>query len=429
MDVARRLRHSQFLRHNAIFFFGSVLVGALNYLYYPVLGRLMAPASFGEVQTIVSLFLQLSIFLTVLSLVVVNIVTNTTGEGQRNELVFEFEKLAVAVAVVLVISSLVFGKQLQSFLQFTSPWPFVLLALAVLVNVPFTLRAAVLRGKQRFGLVSAANIIAAGGKIALSAGLVLIGLSTSGAIGGLVLAQLAAGVFVVVWAFKLGLRHARGRRRFGLPDMRRLAPELKYGLFVLVGSLAITLQYSIDVIVAKHYFDAHTAGLYAGIASVARVIFFLTVSVSQVLLSAVRLRHRPQQNSQLLFRSLILVSIVGLPALLLLAITPGTAVKLLMGGSYEALSPLLPRLSLAVFIVSILNLLAIYYLALRRYSVAIVAALGMALTYVLLLWRHQTPADIVDSMLLGSIATLCLFGLWAAINKALGGSQWQTNEG
>lgn len=421
----QRLGNNQFLRHNAVFFFGSLAVGALNYVYYPVIGRLLEPTAFGEVQTLVSIFLQLSIFLTVLSLVIVNIVTNTADEQRRNALVFEFERLALVVSLAVLFLSLVFQHQLQNFLQFESAWPFPLLALCMVVTVPFILRGALLRGKQRFGLVSAGNLIAAGAKILFSAVLVTLGLGTIGAIGGIVAAQTAAWIFIGLWAYRLGLKHEPGKR-LRLPNMRLLLPELKYGAFVLLGSLAITLQYSIDILVVKHYFDAHVAGLYAAVAAVARVIFFLTASISQVLISAVRMHNAPSKNKALLVKSAVLLGALGLPALGLLCFAPGPIIRLLMGSAYEGLAALLPRLAIAIFVVSVINLLVAYYLALRRYGIAIAVALGVVATFVLLLWQHQTPAAVVNSLLVGSLVMLGLASAWVISVRLQGGAAWQT---
>lgn len=413
MRLAHRLSHSQFLRHNTVFFIGSVTVGALNYLYYPILGRMLAPASFGEVQTLVSLFLQVSIFLSVLSLISVNIVANADNERQRNALVLEFEKLALVISFVLLIGAIIFGKQLQNFLQFDSETPFILLALAVMVTVPFTLRGAFLRGKHRFGLASISNLVASGGKILLSAALVAGGLGTAGAIGGLVLAQAFACALVAWWTFRLGLRLQEGQRRVSMPNMRLLLPELRYGLIVLLASLAITLQYSIDIIIVKHYFDAHTAGLYAGIASAARVIFFLTASFSQVLMPMVKLKNPASENRQLLHKSIILFGALSVPTLLIFAGLPKLVIGLLMGHSYVAMSGLLPRLSLAIFLISILNLFVSYYLALRRYGIAAVTVIGALITYALMLIHHQNVASVVNGLLVGSTAMLGLLVLWA----------------
>lgn len=164
-NLLRSARRSQFLKDNAVYLFGSIAVGAFNYLYYPVLGRLLAPSAFGEVQTLVSLFLQLGIFLSVLGLVTVNIVANYKDEAQRNALVLEFEKLAFVLSLGLLALTIIFQSKLQEFLQFESPWPFVILMLSLVATVPFTFRGAFLRGKKRFGVAAISNVLGAAGKL------------------------------------------------------------------------------------------------------------------------------------------------------------------------------------------------------------------------------------------------------------------------
>jgi O-antigen/teichoic acid export membrane protein len=420
MHVVDRLRNSQFLRHNAIFFLGSVLVGALNYLYYPVIGRLMEPTDFGEVQTLISLFLQFSIFLTVFSLVVVNIVANVTDQTKRNVLVLEFEKLGIFISLVLLLATFLAQSALKDFFQFSESGPFVMLALALVVTVPFTMRGAFLRGKQQFGKASISSLVGAAGKLAFSVGLVMAGLSTAGAIGGLVAAQALGCVLVVWWAYRAGLR-SQGNR-FALPKLGLLLPELKYGLLVLVSMLVITLQYSADVVVIKHFFDAHTAGLYAGVASVARIIFFLTASVAMVLMPSVKMSNTPQENRRFLLKSFILFGGLSLPVLALFALAPEFVVGLLMGSSYKDMAHLLPQLSLAICIISALNLFVSYYLSLRRYGLAAVTVLGALITYALMFSNHSSVDAVVGSLLAGSTAMLGILVIWISISRRKGGN-------
>ena len=395
-------------------------VGALNYLYYPVLGRMLNTSAFGEVQTLVSLFLQLSVFLMVLSMVIVNIVANYADEARRNKFIFEFEKLALLTGAILLVASLAFSRQLQVWLNFENSWPFALLGLAVLVSVPFILRGAYLRGHQKFGLVAAGNIVAAGGKLVLSVVLVLLGLGTIGAMGGVVLAQIVACGIVVWWAARLGLKGRGGTKKISAPDFKLLAPELRYGGVVLAASLAITLQYSMDIIVIKHYFDADTAGIYAGIAAVARILFFLTASIAQVLISKVKIRSPDAQNQKLLNKSLILLTVISLPVLLCTVFLPSQTVHLLMGKTYVQFAGLLPMLSVSVFIASALNLLAAYYLSLRRFGIATLAVVGAGFTYLFILLHHGSPAEVVESLFLGSAVTLFSVGVWNITERRYG---------
>src|SRR5579872_3150008 len=108
------IRSSTFLRHNAIFFLGAAAAGALNYLFYPILARMLPTGSFGEVQALCSLFAQINIFLGVLGLLTVNVVVNAE-ETQRDQIILELEKLALIVGLALVVITAVAGTSLEHF--------------------------------------------------------------------------------------------------------------------------------------------------------------------------------------------------------------------------------------------------------------------------------------------------------------------------
>lgn len=422
-EKIRALKTSSFVRHNAIFFAGSVGVGALNYLYYPILGRMLPPAAFGEVQTLVSFFLQLSIFLTVLGLVTVNISANYENAESRNRVIFDLERIALVVSLVLLVVSVLARHQLKQFFNFNDSLPFVVLVLAVVVSVPFTFRGAFVRGRHGFGVASISNLIASAAKIVLSAGLVMIGLGTVGAMWGVTAAQFIALVYIAYWARRMGLTRAAGSKWTSRPDMTLLVPELKYAGLVLVTSLVITLQFSIDILVVKHYFDARTAGLYAGIATVARIIFFLTGSISQVLMPMVRLKNTNSENQALFKKSFGLLLLTGVPALAIFMLAPEVVMRILMGSQYDQYASLLPMLSAAIFVVAFVNLVVSYYMALRHYAIALVVIAGAAITYILMFTHHATLRAVIESLLLGSLSMIVMCaGLMA-------GKRWFKNKG
>ncbi len=150
--------------------------------------------------------------------------------------------------------------------------------MAVLLGVPMTFRSGFLRAKKRFGIVSMVGIIAAVSDLVISVVFVLAGWGTTGAIAALVVTQLIAFLCAAHYARRLGFTESLRSGMFRLPDFKLVLPELKYAALVLVGSLAITALYSIDSVAVKHYFDAATAGQYAGISTVGRIIFFLTAT-------------------------------------------------------------------------------------------------------------------------------------------------------
>ncbi len=66
-----------------------------------------------------------------------------------------------------------------------------------------------------------------------------------------------------------------------------------------------------DVLIIKHYFDAETTGLYSGIATIARIIFFVTASISGVLLPHIKLTNRVEENLKTLRKAFGIIFVLG----------------------------------------------------------------------------------------------------------------------
>ncbi len=414
-----KLGRDEFWRHNLVFFAGSMVVAVLNYIYYPVLGRLLSIRDFGEVQTLVSIFLQSTILFNVMGLVTVNVVANRGKKKVKDHIIFELEKLSLIASAVALVTTIILARQLQSFFHFSSFWPFILLSLALMTSVPLTFRQFYLRGRLRFGSSAWSAIWAAGAKLVLSALLVYLGFRSGGAILGIMLAQLVALIYTADRARKAGFLRSENAHKSRWLDLKAIKPELVYGLLVLLVTLIITLQFSLDIIVVKHYFNADIAGLYAGITTIARIIYFVTGSIGIVLMSSVKLDDQLHQNRAILGRSFGLLLALGLPALLLFSLAPDLIIKILLGSKYLAYSSLLPRLGLVMFIISAVGLLLNYYLALRRYGVAIPAVLGAIITYVFILLRHASLVAVINGLFWGSICMLAMVGVWGLINRRM----------
>jgi O-antigen/teichoic acid export membrane protein len=182
---------------------------------------------------------------------------------------------------------------------------------------------------------------------------------------------------------------------------------------VLVCSLAVISMLTIDNLAVKHYFDAHTAGLYAGVATVARILFFLTASISQTLLASLNL-STPAQNKKAMQKSLLLFLAVGAPVLVVFTLAPQFAVGVLMGDAYSQVAGLLPLLAVSIFTISLLNLVVVYFLALKKYAPGIFVIIGFAATLGFTAVHHASPQAVVESLFVGSQISICLIALWLA---------------
>lgn len=417
-----RFKKNSFLKQNLIFFIGSVVVGLLNYAYYPLIGRILAPDSFGEVQTLISIFLQLTIFLNVLSMVIVTIVVNYQDEKVKIRTVVELEKFALILGLLFLLVIAVFAPKLQLLFKFESMLSFIVLALALVFSVPFNFRTAYLRGKKSFIHVSIANILNAFLKLILSLFFIILGWKTLGAVFGIALAQLMALAYAGVYVKKHGL-NIDPKKYLKLPDLKNISTELKYSLTIFIAMFIITVQFSADIVLIKYFFDAETAGLYAGISTIARIIFFLTAPLVQVLLSVVKREQTNNQNLKFLKKTLVLFLAIGGSTLVILTFAPATITHLLVGDKYSAYIHLLPKLSLMIFIVSAINLLTSYFLALKRNSIVFILFLGAVTTFALIFFGIKDLETITSNLVYGSLATAVLLLFWTFAQKLR-----QTNE-
>ena len=113
---------------------------------------------------------------------------------------------------------------------------------------------------------------------------------------------------------------------------------------IAVTILTRTFLYTADVIVVKHFFSPTDAGLYSGVSTVARIIFYITGPVCIVLLPTVKLKNHLKENKKYLNKALLITFVLGTAALLFFLVLPSLSVKMLVGSKFVVMSPLLWKL-------------------------------------------------------------------------------------
>jgi len=400
-QARQAFREYAFFKNNAIFWSASLFVSFLNYLYYPVLGRLMNPVSFGETQTIISIFTQATVFFQVLSLVSIGIINKYPNKETRNKVVNELSRLALIFPLLILLASVVFSLPLKHFFQFTTAVPFYVLALSLLVCVPLSFANSYLQGHKQFKSLSLSNILASATKLILAIILVACGLKTAGAIGGLVGAQIIALIYAV--SRGQGLRSfVRSNLKFHRPDLKLVKPELPYAGMVLITSLTTNLLLSFDILIVKHYFPPAQAGLYTGISIISNIIYYVSGPFAAVMLPSIKQSQARKENYRILRNSLLITAAVGGLVMVIFLIAPHLIVLLLLGRKYAVYSVYLRGLSLALFIMSISNLFIYYHIGLRHFFVAPVVLVGLLSTIYLLIHSHATMGRVVADLVIGA---------------------------
>ncbi len=413
------------IRHNAIFFVGTMGIAVFNYLYYPVIGRLVTVPDFGEIQAVVSLFMQLGIILTAFGYVITNIVSNASSR-EANSLILRLEQLMLVISFVGLLALYGASFFFKDSFKLSSAMPVLMVGLLIIVNIPSTSRAYILQGMKRLKEVSIAGIIYALGKLVLS--VVLIYLMTNdivAAIGGYILAQVLMLAYV---SSKLGGKYVSVKEslkpvqfwKVSKQSKQLIKVELRYGLMITVILSGLALLYSSDTILARLFFEPHELGLYSAASSVARIIFFVTASVAGVLIATVKLGEKAQVNFGTLTKSLMILGLIGGAGVVAFSVAPELFITLLVGKNYAEGAALLPMLSVVMFLCSINNLLAIYQIALRKYMAIIPVVVGVAALGVGLLFYHNTFTEFIGVLLTANAIVCVLLFINIIVEKKRG---------
>jgi O-antigen/teichoic acid export membrane protein len=404
------IKNHDLIRHNMVFFFGSLCIAAFNYLYYPVVSRMVSVSDFGQIQAIISIFMQLGILLTAFGYVVTHIINNEKSRDSSRIVILQIERVTLIIASVVLVFLCLSGYFLRSSLQFTSVLPFILVGLLVILNVPSASRTYILQGLKRLKEVSLSGILFTLGKLILSVILIKAGFSVVAVMVAYILAQ------------TLTLLYLQRKTKNDFPGIREsikfiqlnpptgsqkliIKKELIYGGAIIILLFSVTLLYSFDVVVARLFLSPENAGAYSGISAIARIVYFITASVAGVLIATVKLQDSYNKSRKILVKSFGIVALIGGAAALVFALLPNISVKILLGSNYEHVAYLLPIMGLLMLICSFNNLLVCFQIARRQYRAIFATLIGLSVMIIFLAFKHNSLSDIISGYLISNIVT------------------------
>jgi len=394
----------EFVKNYSVYFTGAMIVAFVNYLFYPVLARFMTLEGFGEVQVLISLFTQFAVITGALSIVVIHVIATQGDTEEKARTITELKKWvwigAFVISLVIAVSSF----YLAGFFNFSTPAPFIALAILLFLSVLPLFANSYFQGKLLYFKTSVSSFIGSAGRIIGAVAMVLLGFGVVGAIIGIALAQL------LVWAYSsYQTRYApelksSAKAEVASVEKSSVVRELRYAGLVLVTNISVVFLFTADILIVKHYLDPTTAGLYAGISTIAKIGYFALGPLATVLLPSVAgdlsARHSSLKTAIIVFFAL------ALPGLLLSYYFYGSIVSVLFGARYMPLAGLLPLATLLMVAVAFAQVFSSYFLALRRTALLWVMPSAVLVTVVLSVVSHASITTILVDMLIGTAVAI-----------------------
>ncbi len=162
-----------------------------------------------------------------------------------------------------------------------------------------------------------------------------------------------------------------------------------------------------DILLVKHYFESYDAGLYASLALIGRMVYFIAWMFVMLLLpKVIHLKKEGKKTSCVLFKYIGYISFLSCIIITCCVLFPETIVQLLFGKSYIGIASLLWKYALATSMFAISNIFAYYYLSLDKYVPVIISGIFGLLQVVLIVWFHESLEQVVHVQILAMFLLL-----------------------
>src|SRR5438445_6725010 len=210
-----------------------------------------------------------------------------------------------------------------------------------------------------------------------------------------------AAVFVgLVVVFCLCIYSLRDHFR-GIGTRVRLRVMAGFSLTAAAGIIGVQILYNQDVILAEHYLNSHDGGIYGGLNKIGTILFFLTLSVSQVLFPrVVEAVAKDQHPGRILLSYADILSALGAGALRVFAVAPGLVVGILFVPSFRDAVPLVFPVGVIGLALALDNLLVQFFMAVHDRVFVPLLALGVLAEGDLIFLFHPRVGQIVLDVLI-----------------------------
>jgi O-antigen/teichoic acid export membrane protein len=382
-----------------VLFAGGLVAGIGGFVYHAIAGRVLGPNLYGDVASIIALYAVFTTPTLILILVLARYSATLTASGTTDSvryLVVRSTQLTALPSLLIIVAGFVLAIPVAAFLHLHSPIPVMWLGVGIAVFWQVGIPRGILQGIQHFSALSANLSLEMAMRCTVLVLLLAAGLGVTGATIS-VLAGVAFAYLAGIYALRAQLR--AGGERAALRSM------VGFSLAATAGTLGILLLYNLDVILAKHFLSSHDAGIYGSLNKIGTILYFLTLSVSQVMfprvVEALASNNHP---GRLLGVSAALMGLLGGGALLVFAVVPGLVVRLLFGAAFIDAQNFIFLVGVIGLALSLNNLLVQFCMAARDVWFIPLLAAAVVLLVASIDLYHAGVRDVVVDVL----ATLLL---------------------
>jgi len=400
----KRIIDHPLISGSIIIFLGSISTSFLNFTFNLYMTRNLSISDYGALA---SLFSLMTLFGLISGAFLPTIVTFAGGYFAKKEydnvrgLFYKIGSISFFIGFSVFIGFFLFSSVIGAFFRIREVYLIPLAGFMVLLGYMSLINTALLQAKLAFTFLSFMNFLSGILRLALGIIFVLSGFKIAGALWA---SALSGFVSYLVTFIPL---------RFIL-SFRTRAPQIEVGKIVAYGTpaaislLCLTSFVTIDIMLVKHFFDSESAGVYAGVSLIGRIVFFLTAPIGMVMFPLIVQRRAKQENYHKDFiLALLLVLIPSLVLTTAYFLIPEFILELATRSDYVQGASLLGIFGIFSTLYALLYLFTNFYLSIRETKIFLPIAIG-AVSQALLIWFFHNSFQQIITISIGVTSLLLM---------------------
>lgn len=346
-------------RKSFIIMISAFVSGVINYLFNPLAARLLNPAQYGELLTMLAVVNVVAIPATTSATVTTQFVSRYLALGDEDALGGFIVKMYRSIALVsgaFIAVFVVLIPIMMRFFHFSSSAPLLLLNIIILGALIYPIAQGIIQGRQQFIRLSVINVTGSVLRAISVIVAMVLGFQLTGIIG-----LLGVGSLVLLYIAFRWTRTKRPRTKVVNFSTNRL---IRQGVYALLANVGLAIFLNIDVLITKRFLSPDLAGQYGIVSLLGKAIYFLGGSLALVLFPMVLSRHAKNESStSIITKALVAISLITVGAVAIFMIFGPFVVRTLFGSRYLGFTSVLWQTGVVFGLYSVIHILITFFLA------------------------------------------------------------------
>jgi O-antigen/teichoic acid export membrane protein len=384
-----------------IFMFSMLIVNAGNYAYNLLLGRFLGPSSYSDAAILITFLLVLSFIGMTFQIVTTKYVIEIESHYKT-----KFIKLISLLSIIigLIIGIIIFfnSKFLQYFLNTTNNLIFKIFALGIPIYFLLSVNRGIHQGENNMKMLSISYILEMISRFLVTF-LMLFFINSIETSIIISIGILTSFIFALFPISKEYFKH-----NF-IDTNINLKPILLFFTLTAFYEFSLIIINNCDIILVKKYFKNHQSGLYASLALIGRVVYFVTwIFVMIQIPKVIQMQKDGIETTKVLFKNILFISFFSSIIIIFTYLFPKFVIFLMFGNDYLEIAPLLWKYAFATALFAIANVFSYYFLSLNNYFPVVLTSLfGFIQIYFITLY-HKTLGEVVHVQIFAMFNLLIL---------------------